>query len=104
MSHVTTEKLLDELRNVVHDAEELLRATAGEAGEKAAHARTRAQASLEAARARLAGMGQEAAERVREAGDRTDQYVRSNPWPAIGAGAAGGLLLGILLARRGGSR
>ena len=30
----------------------------------------------------------------------TDQYVRANPWKALGVAAAGGLLVGILLARR----
>lgn len=104
MSHVTTEKLLDELRKVMHDAEDLLRATADATGDKAAHARARAEASLGAARERLAALGQEAAGRVREAGERADDYVRSNPWPAIGIGALAGLVVGILLTRRDGSR
>ncbi len=30
----------------------------------------------------------------------TDQYVRANPWKALGVAAAGGLLVGLLLARR----
>ncbi|MDQ2639624.1 MAG: DUF883 family protein [Pseudomonadota bacterium] len=104
MAHVTTEKLIDELRKVVHDAEDLLRATAGATGDTAAQARARAQASLGAARERLAEFGQQAADRVREAGAHADDYVRSNPWPAIGVGALAGLVVGILLARRGGSR
>lgn len=104
MSHMTTDKLLDELRKVMHDAEDLLRATAGATGESAANARARAEASLGAARERLAAFGEEAADRVREAGARADDYVRSNPWPAIGVGALAGLVVGILLTRRGGSR
>jgi ElaB/YqjD/DUF883 family membrane-anchored ribosome-binding protein len=104
MSHVTTDKLIDELRKVVHDAEDLLRATAGATGDAAAQARARAEASLGAARERLSAFGEEAAERVREAGARADDYVRANPWPAIGIGALAGLVVGILLTRRGGSR
>lgn len=104
MPHVTTEKLIDELRKVVNDAEDLLRATAGATGETASQARGRAEASLGAARERLTAFGEEAADRLRDAGARADDYVRSNPWPAIGIGALVGLVAGILLARRGGSR
>ena len=104
MSHTDTDRILDELRNVLHDAEELLRATAGQAGEKAAEARARAQASVAAARDRLAGLGEQAADRVRAAGERADQYAHSNPWTVVGLAAVAGLLAGLLLSRRGGPR
>jgi hypothetical protein len=41
MKQVTTDKLLEDLKVVVSDAEELLKATAGQAGEKVAAARAR---------------------------------------------------------------
>src|SRR5574340_306731 len=52
-SEVSKEKLMQDLRVVVSDAEELLRATAGQAGEKASAARERIQESLVSAKARL---------------------------------------------------
>ncbi len=104
MSQVTTDKLLEDFRLVVHDAEELLKATAGQAGEKVAQARARAEASLQSAKAQFAAMGNGAAaharEAAQEAADRANTYVRSNPWASIGIGAAAGLLVGLLLGRR----
>ena len=43
---VSADKLMEDLRLVVTDAEELLRATAGQAGEKIAVARERAAESM----------------------------------------------------------
>ena len=41
--HVTTEKLMDDLRTVVGDAEELLKATASQTGERIAAVRAKAE-------------------------------------------------------------
>ena len=46
MSELNVGKLADDLQTLVSDAEELLRATAGVAGEKASEARDRAEESL----------------------------------------------------------
>lgn len=102
MSQANMDRLAEDLARVVRDAEGLLRATAGEAGEKVAELRARAQASLDAARERLAGLGEDAAERARTAAERTSAQVKANPWVAVGIGAAAGLLVGLLLGRRGG--
>jgi ElaB/YqjD/DUF883 family membrane-anchored ribosome-binding protein len=48
------EKLLDDLRTLASDTEELLRATANQTGEQIGVARGKAQESLLAAKARLA--------------------------------------------------
>src|SRR5262249_22989265 len=52
MSELNVGKLADDLQTLVSDAEELLRATAGVAGEKASEARDRAEESLRAVRSR----------------------------------------------------
>ena len=54
---VTAEKLADDLRRVIADAEELLRATAGEAGAAIAAARARMQDRLESAKSGLGPLG-----------------------------------------------
>lgn len=104
MSAATTDNLLDDLKQVIHDAEELLKATAGQAGEHIAQARTCAEASLRKAKAQLAAMTGEATASVRNAAEHTSSYVHSNPWMAIGAGALAGLLAGLLIGRRHGGR
>jgi len=84
-----THNLMDDLRAVIADAEELLRATADQAGPRVQEARARAEESLRAAREGLEG-----------AGRKLDAQVREHPWAAVGVAAGIGLLLGILLSRK----
>lgn len=100
MSRTTAADLRDDLQRVIRDAEELLQATAGQAGEKFAGLRARAEESLRAARTRLHELGDVAAARAGKAAANADECVRANPWTAVGVGAAAGLALGLLLGRR----
>ena len=93
---VTTEKLAADLRLVIADAEELLRATAGQAGESITAARARIQERLDSAKDGLGAFGEEAADHVRAA----DDYVRDHPWQAVGIAALAGIAIGLLISRR----
>lgn len=97
---VSTDKLMKDLRLVMMDAEELLKATAGQAGEKVASARARAEDSIRAAREALAEAGEAAVERGREAAESADEYVHEHPWTAIGIAAGVGLVIGLMLSRK----
>jgi ElaB/YqjD/DUF883 family membrane-anchored ribosome-binding protein len=97
---VSTDKLMEDLRLVVTDAEELLRATAGQAGEKVAAARERAAQSIQVAKDRIAQAGYAAAAQTRLAAKATDEYVHDNPWAAVGAAAAIGLIIGMIIAKK----
>ena len=97
---VTKDKLVADLKLVVADAEELLRATAAQAGEKAAVARERIQASLASAKEKLGEAERAALAKAKEAAKATDEYVHDNPWQAVGIAAGVGFLLGILIGRR----
>ena len=81
-------KLLQELRDVVAAAEELLAAAAPSA-EKMKDVRDRAEEALRGARERLEGAGEE-----------LEQQVRRHPIAALGIAAGIGLVLGLLLARK----
>ncbi len=96
---VSKEKLMQDLQLVVSDAEELLRATAGQAGEKVSAARERIQDSLTSAKARLAVAEEAMMEKTREAARATDEYVHDNPWRAVGIAAGVGLVVGMLISR-----
>jgi len=95
-----TEKLLQDLKTVVEDAEALLQATAAQTGERIETVRSRARESLQRAKGRLAEAEGEAREQAREVAASTDEYVRKNPWQAMGIAAGFALLLGLLISRR----
>lgn len=97
---VTTEKLVADLKAVMHDAEALLRATSAQTGEKIQEVRARAEESLRHAKVRVSQVEEEAMKRARELADATEGYVKDNPWQSVGIAAGIGLVLGILLSRR----
>ena len=93
-------KLVEDLKAVVADAEELLKASASQTGERIAAARAKAEESLKAAKARLAEEKAAVMAKTKAAAKATDDYVRGNPWMAVGIAVAVGFVLGILAARR----
>jgi ElaB/YqjD/DUF883 family membrane-anchored ribosome-binding protein len=99
-TNIGNEKLMQDLKAVVSDTEELMKATAGDASERVAKARARAEASLRHARGRLVEIEQDLAARARAAAQATNVYVHENPWPSIGAAAAVGFVAGLLIGRR----
>jgi len=92
------DQLVDDLKAVIDDAEELLKATAGAAGERISAARARAEASLNAAKSKLADLN--VVGQARDAAKAADDYVHEHPWGAVGIAAVAGLLVGILVSRR----
>lgn len=97
---VTASQLVDDLTAVIRDAEGLLRATAAQTGDRVEEIRARAEESVRQAKARLVEIEGQALERARELAGDAEQYVRGNPWQAVGIAAGIGLLLGLLLSRR----
>jgi ElaB/YqjD/DUF883 family membrane-anchored ribosome-binding protein len=97
---VSREKLASDLRIVVADAEELLRVTAGQMGEKAVVARERIQESLRVAKDKLARAEEAVIDKTKAAARATDDYVHDHPWGAVGIAAAVGLVIGMLISRR----
>ena len=97
---VSREKLATDLRVVIADAEELLRATAGQMGEKAVIARERIQESLRAAKDKLSRAEEAVVDKTKAAARATDDYVHEHPWGAVGIAAAVGLVIGMLISRR----
>lgn len=83
------DKLMQEFREVVAAAEELLNATSGESAEHIQEMRGRTEEALRKARARVEGAGRE-----------LEAQVREHPLASLGLAAIVGLVLGILLARK----
>ena len=94
------EQLVTNLRRVITDAEELLAATADESNGKLADLRERVKDNLRVARDKLAVAEDAVRAQARKAAYAADDYVHDNPWSSIGAAAAVGLLIGVLVGRR----
>jgi len=93
-------KLMEDLRAVVAGAEELLKATADQTGERIAAARGKAEESLKAAKVRLNEQDAAVRAKTKAVAKCTEDYVRDNPWKALGIAAAAGFVLCILARRR----
>ncbi|NTV96400.1 MAG: DUF883 domain-containing protein [Thiobacillus sp.] len=97
---LTSEQLIADFKVVVADAEALLKATAGQGGEKLSEIRAKAEESLRVAKARMADAQEALIAKTKEAAKATDAYVHENPWKAIGIAAGVGLVVGLLIGRR----
>lgn len=97
---VSKDKLVADLKIVVADAEELLKATASQAGEKVAAAREKIGESLREAKYQLSRAEEAVVDRTKQAARATDEYVHENPWRAVGVAAGVGLIIGLLIGRR----
>ena len=58
------------------------------------------QAGINAGKYSLDDIQRLVSEKGKEAADATDQFVRENPWAALGIAAAVGCVLGILISRK----
>lgn len=93
-------RMAGDIRSVIADGEDLLKAAAEVSGEGFAVARQNFEKKLGSAKARLADASQAAVEKTKETAAVANRYVHDNPWPAIGIAAAAGILIGLLAARR----
>jgi ElaB/YqjD/DUF883 family membrane-anchored ribosome-binding protein len=100
MTTVQKDKLMSNLREVIADAEALLRMTTDQAGEGAADIRSRVQARMNQAKSDLLNLQEAAVAKAKAAGHATDEFVHENPWQSIGIAAGVGLVLGLLVSRR----
>ncbi len=97
---VTKDKLVQDFKIVVSDAEELLKATASLAGDKVAVMRERVQDHLQKAKAKLADAEDIIVYKAKQSAQVADEYVHDNPWRAVGVAAGVGLVIGLLIGRR----
>lgn len=94
------EKLVQDIKSVVADAEAILRATAGQTGEEVAELRATMTAKLLDAKARLIAIEEAVVEKAKQAAKATDEYVHDNPWQSVIIAGGVGFLIGYLASRR----
>jgi len=95
--------LAEELRNVVRQAEKLVKALAEDSEDALIELREHVTVADDEAKKRQAEFEEKARRFKDTAGAAVDVYVRENPWTAVGISAALGLILGSWLASDGGS-
>jgi ElaB/YqjD/DUF883 family membrane-anchored ribosome-binding protein len=93
-------KLVADLKVVLADAEDMLKAAAASTGEKALELREKAAASLKSASEKIVDLQDVVVEKGKLAARATDDYVHENPWKAVGIAAGVGFLLGLLVNRK----
>lgn len=99
MEKLSAEVIAD-FKEVVADAEALLKATANQSGEQLAEVRAKAEESLRVVKARMAEAEAELLAKTKAAAKATDAYIHENPWKAIGVAAGIGFVIGLLIGRR----
>lgn len=90
------EKLVGDLKVLSRDAEAMLQATAGQAGEKMSELRSRLSTVVESAKAAVHRIEEKAVAGAKVA----DKTIREHPYESIGVAFGVGLLIGVLVGRR----
>jgi ElaB/YqjD/DUF883 family membrane-anchored ribosome-binding protein len=90
------ERLAGDLKVLMRDAGELLKATAGQAGEKVTELRSRLAAAIESGKATRHRLE----EKTVAAAKVTDRTIREHPYESIGIAFGVGLLVGVLVGRK----
>lgn len=99
-SVMARERVLRDLKTLAHDAEDLLKATAGDLSEKTKAARTRLAGALERAKATGAELQELTITSAKAAAKRADTVIRDHPYESIGVAFGIGLLVGVLVTRK----
>jgi ElaB/YqjD/DUF883 family membrane-anchored ribosome-binding protein len=93
------QKIIEDIKVLLNDSEELLRLSATLPGEGVDALRTRMRDHVETARNALDDAQANAQSKYRAGIDCTEKYVRDKPWEALGVAAGIGFFLGILISR-----
>jgi ElaB/YqjD/DUF883 family membrane-anchored ribosome-binding protein len=99
-STLARERVMADLKSLVRDSEELLKATAGDVSEKVKETRSRLTAALERAKQTCESLQEQTAVTARAAAQRADTMIRSHPYESLGVVFGLGLLIGVLVTRR----
>lgn len=94
------DNLIQDIKSVVDDAEAILRATAGQAGDGVTEMRATLTAKLADAKDRLLDMQQSVMDKTKQAAAATDEYVHENPWQSIIIAGGIGFIIGHLISSR----
>jgi ElaB/YqjD/DUF883 family membrane-anchored ribosome-binding protein len=93
---VAAEKIIADLKTLVRDGEDLLKASAGDLSEKGREAREKLAEALEAAKDCCGKLEERASAGAKVA----DRAIREHPYESVGVAFGLGLIIGVLITRR----
>jgi ElaB/YqjD/DUF883 family membrane-anchored ribosome-binding protein len=99
-SRLARERVMADLKTLASDAEELLKATAGDVSDKAKDARSRVMSALDRAKTTYSDLQEHGIESARVAVKQADEAIRSHPYESIGIAFGLGLLIGAVVRRK----
>ena len=94
------ERLMSDLKQAVQDAETWLRNAASANSEDLGMVKAKFEDTLRTAKRDLLKLEDSVIARGKMAAQATDHYVHDHPWKSVAAGAAIGVIVGLLIARR----
>ncbi|CAF0689769.1 DUF883 family protein [Candidatus Methylacidithermus pantelleriae] len=94
------EKLAQDLRELIRDAEDLLRLTANEVGDAARDLRERLSSKISELRGDLGQVEDTLRERAAAGARETDRLIREHPYESVAVAFVVGFLLGVVAGRR----
>jgi ElaB/YqjD/DUF883 family membrane-anchored ribosome-binding protein len=94
------EKLMGDLKQAVQEAETWLRNAASANSDDLGMVKAKFEDTLRTAKRDLLRLEDNMLARGKIAAQATDNYVHDNPWKAVATGAAIGVIVGLLVARR----
>jgi ElaB/YqjD/DUF883 family membrane-anchored ribosome-binding protein len=99
-SGVARERLMEELKGAIGEAETWLDNSVKQGGEQLSEARSRFDDTLRTARIDLRKLEDSVMARGKVAAESAHVFVKDNPWKAVGLGAAIGVIAGMLISRK----
>lgn len=96
-SRLARERVMADLKTLASDAEDLLKATAGDVSEKAKDARVRVSVALDRAKSTCAELQAQGMESARAAARKADVTIRAHPYESLGVAFGLGILVGVVL-------
>jgi len=100
MNEITTRKLAEDFKILIDDVDELLKATATQAGERVGDLRQRLENKIEDGRKALAERRTAWFSKSEQGRSATDSCLLANSWAGLVIASAIGIFLGLLMRRR----
>jgi len=95
-----TSAISTEFKNFLADIEQLITEATSMTGDDLLQAKSKLHDRIDTIKHSFDDIGESVATKARKSAVVADKYVHEQPWVAIGAGAALGLLVGLLASRR----